>query len=249
MQHYSNKITITGDLGSGKSSVGNLVAHQLGFAITSVGMIQREIAARYQLSTLELNRLSEVNPDIDREIDAVYASIQQSAEGYVIDARLGWHFVPSSLKIYLQTDPAIAAQRIFADPTRLNEKYTDIHQALAALRDRKDSENRRFLREYHIDCSDLSHFDVLIDTSYASQQTAADLITYLYQRYQQGLSNHKQWISPRHLLPGTEIPGTASTALDHLKPLQVTKNQNYYHIFGDHQTTAQAALIPVELVN
>ena len=41
------KITITGDLGSGKSVVSHSLRQELGFEIYSTGKVQREIAARY----------------------------------------------------------------------------------------------------------------------------------------------------------------------------------------------------------
>jgi cytidylate kinase len=246
MENYSNKITITGDLGSGKSSVGKLLAPKLNFKLTSVGMIQREIATRYGLSTLELNRLSELNPDIDKEIDAVYESIQRSLDGYIIDARLAWHFVPFSLKIYLQTDSEIAAKRIFSDETRRNEKYSDISQALADLKARKESENRRFLREYGIDCSDLDNFDILIDTSYSPPEVIADLIVYLYKRYEQGLANPKRWISSKH---PKVVKLLQETDFAEEMPSKLSKDGNFYHIFNNENPIVLPGLIPVEVVH
>ena len=45
-------ITITGDLGSGKSTVSNVLIDRLNYDYIYTGKIQREIAERYKMTTL-----------------------------------------------------------------------------------------------------------------------------------------------------------------------------------------------------
>lgn len=71
-----NKISITGDLGSGKSAVGKILKTDLNIITVSTGSIQREIATRMGMSTLELNHFTDTHPEIDDEIDAVFKNLQ-----------------------------------------------------------------------------------------------------------------------------------------------------------------------------
>lgn len=159
------RITITGDLGSGKSLVSRLLSERLGLELYSTGSIQREIAAKRGISTLELNKLSESQPEIDDEIDGFSKDLGAGDEAFIMDSRLAWHFVPNSLKCYLKVDPEIAARRILEDGTRRSEKYADLDAALRKIEARKGSEHKRFKELYGVDCGDMANYDIVLDTS------------------------------------------------------------------------------------
>jgi CMP/dCMP kinase len=167
------KITITGDLGSGKSVVSKLLQAQLGYEIYSTGKVQREIAARYGMSTLELNQYAESHPEIDNEIDSAFVKLNHHPEGFIVDSRLAWHFMPDSFKLYLRVPVEVAAARIMGDPTRKGELYASLEQAVADITARKQSENRRFLDKYGADCADMSHFDYVADTNGRTPEVVA----------------------------------------------------------------------------
>ena len=78
-------ITISGMLGSGKSTVAKLLAECLGWDYYSTGNAQREIAAKRGMTTLELNRLADTDPSIDKEIDGVFIKIFKDAINFLID--------------------------------------------------------------------------------------------------------------------------------------------------------------------
>ena len=65
----SGIISLTGDLGSGKSTVSTILCKQLHYEYIYTGQIQRRIAERYAMTTNELNVYAETHPEIDREID------------------------------------------------------------------------------------------------------------------------------------------------------------------------------------
>jgi cytidylate kinase len=73
-------ISITGDLGSGKSTVSDLLLKSLNYEYIYTGKIQREIARRYNMTTLELNQYSETHPEIDEEIDSTFKSLNESTD-------------------------------------------------------------------------------------------------------------------------------------------------------------------------
>ena len=106
-------ITISGRPGSGKSVVASRVAEELGLDHVSAGDFMREMAAERGISILELSRAAEQRQDIDREIDARTMRLARERDNFVMDARLGWHFIPDSIKVFLEVDPAVAARRIY----------------------------------------------------------------------------------------------------------------------------------------
>ncbi|MDR3137365.1 MAG: dephospho-CoA kinase [Tannerellaceae bacterium] len=159
-------ITITGDLGSGKSAVSRLLAQQLGCTVISTGAIQRTIAAEHGMTTLELNKYTETHPEIDDLIDSRIKALADSPELYVIDSRLAWFFLPDSFKVYLTVHAEVAVERVLGDAARKQtEAYTSRTAAIADLSERKRRENIRFLNYYGADCTNLSLFDIVVDTS------------------------------------------------------------------------------------
>lgn len=170
-------ITISGDIGSGKSTCGKLLRDQLGFNYLSTGDIQRRIAAEMGISTLELNLLSEKDKSIDKKIDDHTRALADSDDDYIVDSRLAWHFIPSSYKVFLRCKDEIAADRIFNDRNRISDENTrSIMLLLEKIKDRRLSEKRRFQSLYGIDFEDLSNYDQIVDSSFFKPQVIVDLI-------------------------------------------------------------------------
>jgi CMP/dCMP kinase len=159
------KISLTGDLGSGKSHLSRLLSERLGYRIISTGHIQREIAHKYGMTTLELNEYTRTHPEIDDEIDGRVSELEKSPESLIFDSRLAWHFAPRSFKVYLMVDPDEAARRIFRDQ-RCSEKYQSLEEAKQQILARRQSELQRFKDYYHIDYADLHNYDIVVDTSH-----------------------------------------------------------------------------------
>jgi len=170
------KISITGDLGSGKSAVSRLLQQETGFEIFSTGKIQREIAARRSMTTLELNKYAETHPEIDEEIDNFSKSLGKRDVSVIVDSRMAWFFIPNSFKIYLQVEPEEAARRILGDNNRQSEAYQDLNTAKAKIMARKQSENARFLQLYGVDCGDMTNFDLVADTTEKTPEQVLGLI-------------------------------------------------------------------------
>ncbi|MCB0533004.1 MAG: cytidylate kinase family protein [Lewinellaceae bacterium] len=159
------KITITGDLGSGKSAVSKILCARTGFNYVSTGQIQRRLAEEMGLDTLEMNRLADVDPSIDEKIDGIFINLGDSPENYVVDSRMAWFFLPNSFKVYLKTALEVAVNRIINDPGRTNEVYESRDEAIRKIAARKQSENDRFLKKYGADCTNMANFDLVIDTA------------------------------------------------------------------------------------
>lgn len=180
MQHTTPqggiKITITGDLGSGKSAVSKILCERTGFPYVSTGRIQRQLAEEMGIDTLELNRRADHDPSIDERIDGIFVELGKDPNSYVVDSRLAWFFLPNSFKVYLQVDPTVAAERIFGDTQRNSERYTSPKEAVEKILARKQSENERFLAKYGADCANVKNFDLVIDTTSRTPEEVAGII-------------------------------------------------------------------------
>ena len=180
------KLTITGDLGSGKSAVSRLLQKATEYEIFSTGKIQREIAAKHGMSTLELNQYALTHPEIDDEIDDFSKRLGQKQASCIVDSRLAWFFIPHSFKIFLSVDPEVAARRILGDTGRRSETYISLEQAKLKIQARKALENSRFLDLYGADCADLSHFDIVVETSNLTPQAVAEKILQAFSQWRAG---------------------------------------------------------------
>ncbi len=159
-------ITISGTLGSGKSTVAKLLADQMGWAYYSTGMAQRRIALERGMTTLELNAAAETDKSIDEQIDGVFATLVLENKNYVVDSRLGFFFIPTSFKVMLTASAEVAGARIFADRKRRGEmSYAEPAEAVAALLKRRALEVERFKRVYGTNIEDLTQFDCVIQTN------------------------------------------------------------------------------------
>ena len=158
-------ITISGHLGSGKSTVAKMLANRLGWAYYSTGMAQRLIAQKRGISAMELNQLAITDPGIDAEIDGVFKNPPWGKNPCVVDSRLAFHFIPDSLKICLHVDIDEAAKRVWAEKGRISEQYASQEEAARYLQKRCELEQAHFMKNYHLDITDVSQFDSVIDTT------------------------------------------------------------------------------------
>jgi len=170
-------ITVSGDLGSGKTTVSRALSTNLGYKYVCSGNMHRKIAEEMGMNLLEFNLYAESNPSIDDRIDSALITLANEDAGYVIESRVAWHLLKNSLKVYLVVDPDVGAMRVMSDTNRVNEPYLNHADTKVQLCARKESENRRFLREYGIDCSDLRNYDVVIDSTALTSDQVVDQLS------------------------------------------------------------------------
>lgn len=167
-------ITISGDLGSGKTSVSKILIEKLGYKRFSVGDAWRRVAENEGVSILELNKRAEQDKSIDLKVDNEMVEVGKKMDNLVIDSRLAWHFIPHSFKVMLKVNPEEAARRILQDQERkTSETFDDIKEAAISIINRRKSEVERFKIYYQVDIEDEKNFDIVIDTTAINPEQAA----------------------------------------------------------------------------
>ena len=64
----------------------------------------------------------------------------------------------------MDAEPKVRAKRILKEG-RDDEKYADLDQTITEMKDREESENKRYKEYYDYDCYDSKHFTLIIDTT------------------------------------------------------------------------------------
>ena len=181
-----NIITITGESGSGISTVTEELAKVLEYRKFSAGGLFRKLALQHDMSVEKLNEYTVSHQVIDREIDTLIRRLGQGNE-VVLDARLGFHWIHDSFKVYLTVDRDIAARRIYEDileGRRHGEEALTILDAAASIQEQSESTQARYFRDYGIDIGNTNSFDLIINTDRKSPDDVVALIRKHYREWQ-----------------------------------------------------------------
>jgi predicted cytidylate kinase len=225
------RITLSGDLGSGKSSVGRRLAVALGVPYYSAGALFREIGQIDNLDALKTNLAAENNTAIDFAVDERTREIDRTVPSFIIDSRMAWHFVRNALKVYLSVSRDTAAHRIIADGARATETYLNHAVAVAALGERRQSERKRYKQLYGVDITDLSNYDLAVVTDDAE---VADVTSLVLEAAKGGV-REKFWLPKARLVPMMAWDAAAAEGQTDgpNRPLPLTLSHNFGFFSGD----------------
>ena len=208
-------ITITGNLGSGKSSVAKILKEK-GYEIVSTGNIFRQLAMEKGLSVEEFNKqvneaASRGDRSVDKMIDDTPAKIGEERDNIVFDSRLAWHFAPKSFKVFVITDIDEASRRVFHDSLRANsESYESQEACKKALINRQKLETVRYKEIYDIDYYDMSNYNLVIESTNAAPAEIAQEILDKMAEYQNGNFEKLMELNP------SSIKSAQATAADRI---------------------------------
>ncbi len=183
-------ITITGKLGSGKSTVAKKLVELYGFEIFSTGAILRAAAAERGMDVLELNKELSAKLDSDRSMDdlidntTIRVASERKDDKLIFDSRMAWHFVPDSFKVFVTVEPRVAAERVMKDP-RPGEPAEDVDELCAELVERSKVEQSRFMQLYGVDYYDYNNFNLVVDSSRRTPDEIVALIWEGFNAYMQ----------------------------------------------------------------
>ena len=168
-------ITISGKAGSGKSTVAKEVAKKLNLKHYSIGDLMRQIAKEKNMSLIELSRLAEKDRSIDTELDKKNIELREE-DNFVIDGRLTAFFSPyAELKVFLECKDKVRAERILNDK-REEEKSRNINALIKKIRQREQSERKRYKNLYDVDYYNKKLYDLIIDTTNLSVKEVVEKI-------------------------------------------------------------------------
>jgi CMP/dCMP kinase len=251
------RVTIAGDIGSGKTTIAREIARHVGVDLCSTGGIQRQLAAARGITTLELNRLAETDGSIDEQIDNYLRTLP--AGDLVVESRMAWRFVPDTSKIFLYVLKHAAARRIL-EANRDGESYRALADAALQIGERRRSEVKRFKKYYGVDIDDLRNYDRVIDTTFATPQAVVERIL------RPDSLHHAPgiWLNPKDLVPTRSMyksderevvrlaPSMGAAGFDEARPIEVLYVGHTFFILHGHARAAAAirarlAYVPLRL--
>lgn len=168
-------ITISGQAGSGKSSVARLLARKLGFRHYSMGDLRRKAAYDRGITLAEFNKMGEDDDSTDRFVDDLQSKLGEKEDNIVVDGRTSFHFIPDSIKIYLHADLEARAGRVLKSE-RKTEPFSTPEECREALDEREASDDRRYRKWYGINVRDRKNYDHWIDTTDLTVKQVVDRI-------------------------------------------------------------------------
>ena len=255
-----DKISLAGDLGSGKSTVSDILIKKLGAEYYSTGAIVRSIAEKHGMSVVELNVYMETHPEIDNEIDDGLKQLSSLEKSLIIDSRMAWHFTEGTFKVYLSTDVETSALRIM-NAHRSGEHAATLEETVRQTKARRESEKKRYMTQYGVDIKDLLNYALIVDTTYATPDQVAETILSSLAAWRCDKDFRCAFISPERLnypddAADSELMLDLSYKLDELEPIPEVeayeKDGAFDVIRGVESAFAYsmtgATLIPVTLV-
>ncbi len=162
-------ISISGSHGSGKSTIAKMLAEKLDWPRYYMGGLRREAALKRGLTLAEYNKLGESDPSTDLEVDNYQKELGEKENNFIIEGRTSWHFIPHSLKIYIDVDQKIGAERIFKNLQEENNRNEDknlnsLKDVIKSVEERYKSDKLRYKKYFNIDVYDLKNYDFIVNT-------------------------------------------------------------------------------------
>ena len=242
-------LTITGKLGSGKSTICKIIADQYDFMIYSTGEIQRNIALRMGISTLDMNHVMMSDPQYDDLIDRETVEIAKKNIGknIIFDSRMAFHFVENSYKVFVTIDPQEAANRVINTRGK-EEEYSDIKDAKKKLLERSRLENERFQGIYNVNNYDYSNYNLVIDSTWLQANEVAEII---YAKAAKSgaddLLKTEIYLNPKSVYPTQRIRNINMDIVNDLRgvdkePISIVLFEDYHYVIDGHHRLLAALL-------
>lgn len=177
MGHVPPLVTLSGPPAAGTSTLADRLADEFGLEVLNGGDVFRSMADERGVALSEFATLAEDDPDIDRELDDrlegvidahVAARRKPDGNGLLVESRLaGWHSDGrADLSVWLDAPLETRVRRL-----------DDRAETSAELRERERSDAERYREYYGIDISDLSVYDLVVDTGTLSEDGMVRTVT------------------------------------------------------------------------
>ena len=173
-------ITISGLPGSGKSTVAKYVAKKLNLKHYYIGQILRDMAKKQGKFFQDFYK--EADPEeVDKKVDEYQKQLGRTEDNFIIEGRTSFYFIPHSIKVFLTVDLKVGAKRIFEESKRRNESgsekiHKSLEDAIEDVKDRIETEKKRYWELYHLDHHNSELYDLIIDTTSLTPTQVGDVI-------------------------------------------------------------------------
>ncbi len=175
-------ITISGHSGSGKSTIGKRIAKKLRYNFYSMGDLRGKMAMDRGITIDELNEIGKKEAWTDNQVDEYQKELGKKEDNFIIDSRLGFHFIPHAISIFLKVDPKESAKRIFANQREDEEKKETVEEVKEMLEQREKNDKQRYLKYYNVNYLDMKNYDIVIDTTKLSiEEVEEKLLSFIDQ--------------------------------------------------------------------
>ncbi len=170
-------ITIAGPHGSGRTTQAKRLAETFNLRYVSTGTMFREKAQQLGVSISEMSKIAASDDTFDRFLDD-RAKEETKKGGVVLDATLsGWVAEDPDIRIYLTAPLDVRLKRI-AD----REKRSAL-EVENETRHRETVELERFLRYYGYNITDLTIYDIVLNTALANEDGVANILKNVVEAY------------------------------------------------------------------
>lgn len=150
-------IAVSGLTGSGKNTLGELLAKELGYKLICPTF--KDLALKEKISLMEFQKKAEKDENIDKKFDAVLKEMVAKTNGNcVITTWLGPWMVDADFRIKVSAPLEIRAERV------AKRDGMTVAQAKKHVKERDDNNQKRYKKVYGIDIYDESKFDAVLNS-------------------------------------------------------------------------------------
>lgn len=157
-------VTLSGDPGSGKSTLRALLAKELGYAEFYAGALIREMAQRKNMLVEEFYKSLANDPQEEMELDKLQMEIIRAQKDIIVEGRIAPFLAPEvkKFRLYLAVSPMEGARR---QRMRKENAAFSIEEIRIRTEERIATERVRYQSLYGIpDHLDKTKFDCVIET-------------------------------------------------------------------------------------
>ncbi|MFA6462129.1 MAG: (d)CMP kinase [Candidatus Woesearchaeota archaeon] len=181
-------LTISGNPGSGKSTVAKILVEKLGWERIYVGGIRRELAKQKGMTLEEFNlyaktHFKEADEEVDTQAVTQARELDKQGKDVIVEGRVHFHLLPESLKIYIHVSEGEGARRVWKDlqdkeasATRDEGNLNSLTEVKKSIIERDEEDAQRYIKYYGVDHRDLSQFDLVVDSTTIPAKKVAEKI-------------------------------------------------------------------------
>lgn len=168
-------ITTSGQIAAGTSSASVRLAEKLGYKFLDMGQLFRKLAKNSNSDVLEFQQKVNNNPDIDKQLEQTTLDFIKKHKKVVVTGKTTPWFLHKKkiacYKIFFKAPLEIRAKRLKNRDNKVN-----LQTAKHELISRERQHRRRYKQEYDIDRSNLSIYNLVVNTANKTVDETVDKI-------------------------------------------------------------------------